>query len=255
MKCENSNSMRLIIDKGNTRTKVAVYKKEELLSVTAVDYLEIEFIRELLSKYDIKHTIFSTVAGEEKVEIMQYLAEKTTLLTMSEDLLLPIKINYSPKHTLGKDRIAAIVGGYNMFPEKSVLVIDAGSCICIDFINSQAIYKGGSISLGFQMKSKALNTFTANLPLVNIGNDKVPLCSTNTIDCIKSGIINGTIAEIKGMIDSYSKEEESGFKIILTGGDASFISENLKEEVVVEHNLVLHGLNMILDYNIKKRDV
>jgi type III pantothenate kinase len=105
------------------------------------------------------------------------------------------------------------------------------------------------------MKSKALNTFTANLPLVNIGNDKVPLCSTNTIDCIKSGIINGTIAEIKGMIDSYSKEEESGFKIILTGGDASFISENLKEEVVVEHNLVLHGLNMILDYNIKKRDV
>lgn len=247
--------MKLIIDKGNTRTKVAVYKQKELLSVTAVDCLEVNFIRELLSKYDVSATIFSTVSGEEKEEIMSCLADNTTLFTMSEELLLPIQINYSPKNSLGKDRIAAIVGGYNMFPNESVLVIDAGSCICIDFIDSEGIYKGGSISLGFQMKSKALNTFTANLPLIDFYDNKVPLCSNNTIDCIKSGIVNGTMLEIKGMIDSYLQNENKEFKIILTGGDAGFISENLDIEFIVEHNLVLQGLNMILDYNIKNKDV
>ena len=51
-----------------------------------------------------------------------------------------------------------------------------------------------------------------------------------------------------------SKEQDSEFKIIVTGGDADLISENLNIKTVVEPNLVLQGLNMILDYNIKKRD-
>jgi type III pantothenate kinase len=133
-------------------------------------------------------------------------------------------------------------------------VIDAGSCICLDYIDNKANYKGGSISLGFQMKSKALNTFTARLPLVEINENKVSVCSLNTFDCIKSGIINGTIAEIRGMIDMISKEQDSEFKIIVTGGDANLLSENLNIQAFVEPNLVLQGLNTILDYNIKKRD-
>lgn len=246
--------MKLIIDKGNTRTKVAVYKKEELLSVTAVGRLDIGFIDDLFAKYDIKASIFSSVSGLETKDVMNYLSEKTQLFIMSEDLFLPVEVNYLPKYSLGNDRIAAIVGGYNIFPKENVLVIDAGSCICLDFIDNKGKYKGGSISLGFQMKSKALNTFTARLPLVEINESKVSVCSLNTFDCIKSGIVNGTIAEVRGMIEMISKEQNSDFQIIITGGDASLLSENLNINAVVEPNLVLQGLNMILDYNIKKRD-
>ena len=246
--------MRLIIDKGNTRTKVAVYNKEELLSVVAVGRLDVNFIAELYSKYDITATIFSTVSGLETVDVMDYLVGKNQFFIMSEDLYLPIRLNYIPKYSLGNDRIAAIAGAYNIFPQENILVIDAGSCICLDYIDDKGNYKGGSISLGFQMKSKALNTFTARLPLVEINENKVSVCSLNTFDCIKSGIINGTIAEIRGMIDMISKEQDSEFKIIVTGGDADLISENLNIKTVVEPNLVLQGLNMILDYNIKKRD-
>ena len=73
--------MRLIIDKGNTRTKVAVYKKEKLLSVIAVGRLDVNFIAELLSKYDITATIFSSVSGMETVDVMDYLAKKTQLFS------------------------------------------------------------------------------------------------------------------------------------------------------------------------------
>ena len=231
--------MKLIIDKGNTRTKIAIYKNEELLSVVAVNSLNITFLSELLTKYKVKSAIFSSVSGTASKEVMSYLEEKTQLYIMSEDLMLPIEINYLPKYSLGNDRIAAIVGGYNKFPKKSVLIIDAGSCITMDFINSEGIYKGGSISLGFQMKSKALNTFTARLPLV---------------ECIKSGIINGTLSEISGMIERYLQEEEREFEIVLTGGDAELISKRINKNFIVERNLVLQGLNMILDYNIKNRN-
>ena len=108
--------MRLIIDKGNTRTKVAVYNKEELLSVVAVGRLDVNFIAELYSKYDITATIFSTVSGLETVDVMDYLAEKTQFFIMSEDLYLPIRLNYIPKYSLGNDRIAAIAGAYIGMP-------------------------------------------------------------------------------------------------------------------------------------------
>ncbi len=246
--------MKLIIDKGNTRTKVAVYKNDELLSVMAVGRLNVNFISELFSKYDITATIFSSVSGLESPDVMNYLAEKTHFFIMSEDLFLPITVNYSPKYSLGNDRIAAIVGGNAIFPQENVLIIDAGSCICYDFIDNKGKYKGGSISLGFQMKSKALNTFTARLPLIEMNENEVSVCSLNTFDCIKSGIVNGTVAEVRGMIDMILKEQNCEFKIILTGGDASLLSKKMNVKTIVEPNLVLQGLKMILDYNIKKRD-
>ncbi len=247
--------MKLVIDKGNTRTKIAVFKGVDMLFLNAVKALDMPLIYELFSKYDIKNTIFSTVSGKEKEDIINYLSTHSNLFMMSEDLYLPIQMNYLPKYTLGNDRIAAIVGATEIFSKKSVLVIDAGSCICVDFVNDKSEYKGGSISLGFEMKSKALNTFTASLPLIDLDNQKVAVCSNNTTDCIKSGIVNGTIFEIQGMIKYYSKQENNEFKIILTGGDAEFIASNIENDNIVEENLVLKGLNTILEYNINKRNV
>ena len=247
--------MKLVIDKGNTRTKIAVFKGADMLFLNAVKALDMPLICELFSKYDIKNTIFSTVSDKEKEDIINNLSTHSNLFMMSEDLYLPIQMNYLPKYTLGNDRIAAIVGATEIFPKKSVLVIDAGSCICVDFVNDKSEYKGGSISLGFEMKSKALNTFTASLPLIDLDNQKVAVCSNNTTDCIKSGIVNGTIFEIQGMIEYYSKQENNEFKIILTGGDAEFIASNIESDNIVEENLVLKGLNTILEYNINKRNV
>lgn len=247
--------MKLVIDKGNTRTKIAVFKGADMLFLNAVKALDMPLVCDLFSKYDIKNTIFSTVSGKEKEEIINYLSTHSNLFVMSEDLYLPIQMNYLPKYTLGNDRIAAVVGAAKIFPKKSVLVIDAGSCICVDFVNDKLEYKGGSISLGFEMKSKALNTFTASLPLIDLDNQKVAVCSNNTTDCIKSGIVNGTIFEIQGMIEYYSKQENKEFKIILTGGDAEFIARNIENDNIVEENLVLKGLNTILEYNINKRNV
>lgn len=244
--------MKLIIDKGNTRTKIAVFKEAEMLYLNAVTALNISLIYDIISNYKITHTIYCSVLKEEQTEILNYLSSQTQLLIMSEDLELPIRINYLPKYSLGNDRIAAMVGVSLLYQKKSAIVIDAGSCICVDYINSNSEYKGGSISLGFQMKSKALNTFTAALPLVEIDNNIPPICSNNTYNCIKSGIINGTLLELKGMISYYTELEKAEIEIILTGGDAKLISSILGTKNIVEEHLVLKGLNIILEYNTKR---
>src|SRR5690606_37100124 len=94
---------------------------------------------------------------------------------------------------------------------------------------------------------KALNTFTANLPLVKAGEPN--LIGNSTISSINSGVVNGTLLEIEGMINEYSNQYKNLITII-TGGDASFLSINLKNGIFANSNFLLEGLNYILEFKI-----
>ena len=88
---------------------------------------------------------------------------------------------------------------------------------------------------------------TENLPLVDLG-DEVDLIGKNTIQCIQSGVINGVLLEIDGMINRY-KSQFSDLKVLLTGGDFQLFDKGLKNSIFADPDLVLKGLNEILDYN------
>ena len=82
---------------------------------------------------------------------------------------IPISTNYDTPETLGKDRLAGIVGANKEYPNKNILVIDAGSCITFDFF-MDSTYCGGRISPGLQMRYDALHTFTNQLPQISISD-------------------------------------------------------------------------------------
>ena len=103
---------------------------------------------------------------------------------------------------MGVDRLAAVVGATVLFPNQNVLTIDAGTCITYDFINDKACYLGGSISPGVQIRYKSLHHFTAKLPLFRTAK-KPELIGEDTQKAIHSGVINGLIGEIDGIIDRY----------------------------------------------------
>ena len=100
------------------------------------------------------------------------------------------------------------------------------------------------------MRFKALNTFTDKLPLIG-PEDNVELIGSSTSKSILSGVVNGVYSEIDGIIDRY-KINFPGIKIILTGGDIIYFDKKLKNNIFANSNLVLKGLNMILDYNVGK---
>ena len=128
-----------------------------------------------------------------------------------------------------------------------MLIIDAGTCITYDFINTNNEYLGGAISPGIRLRYRTLNNLTANLPLLDT---QLPqdIIGNSTQNSIHSGVVFGVLKEIDGVIDEYVKKY-SDLTVILTGGDTKFLSNQLKNSIFANSNFLLEGLNFILEYN------
>lgn len=247
--------MKLAIDIGNTRIKTGLFEAGILLDKQVLDDFTAHQLSELIQYFNnrnpelshVNQVIVSSVK-DYSVEIKDFLNNRFRFIELDYQLPLPIKLNYTTIPTLGKDRIALAVAADGMFPNQNVLVIDAGTCITYDFINANKEYLGGGISPGILMRFKALHTFTDKLPLVS-HVDKADLIGDSTEGSIRSGVINGTIAEVNGIIENY-RQLFPDLKIILSGGDTYYFDKNLKYNIFANSNLVLEGLNMILDYNV-----
>lgn len=196
-------------------------------------------------------------------ELLHFLEQNIPYcLSLTHTTPIPISNLYASPQTLGKDRLAAVIGAYALFKNTNILVIDAGTCITYDFLNHQNEYLGGSITTGLQTKLKALHTFTATLPLVTLPptplqyNLQTSLIGNTTQNAIISGAVWGTVAEITETIQQYKQFlknnntlKNNRLKVIITGGDALFFKTQLKTKLVALPDLVLQGLNTILQYN------
>jgi type III pantothenate kinase len=238
--------MKLVIDLGNTYQKLAVFSDDEMVHFETPDKVSIEVLSKVFEKYSITSAIMSSVINHPQ-DVENFIRSKCRFILFDHNTNLPVVNRYETPETLGKDRLAAAVGGNHLFPGMNVLVIDAGTCIKYDLINAEKEYLGGAISPGLQMRFYALHTLTEKLPLVGINHD-TPLTGRNTTDSLLSGVINGALAEIDGIIDRY-KETYSEIQVVLSGGDAEYLVSNLKNEIFAVSSIVLKGLKIILDNN------
>ena len=241
--------MNLIIDVGNTNGKIAVFKHDKIVKVDTVKTSNIiEGINKFTQKYKaINRAIVSNVSINDNHEIKEHLSLQS-IYFLSENLKLPFKNLYKSKERLGSDRIALASAAIKHYPNSNVLVIDAGTCITMDFIDKKGNYHGGSISPGIDMRYSSLNNYTSNLPKLE-KNDPSDIIGSSTEDSIHSGIVNGVIFEIRESISEYQGRYE-GIKVILTGGDSVFLSKPLKISIFANRNFLLEGLNFILNLNI-----
>ncbi|NJY63667.1 type III pantothenate kinase [Salinimicrobium sp. CDJ15-81-2] len=241
--------MNLVVDIGNTVAKLAVFQQDEMLLKEVVEQgLVSEKVLDLFKKYpDLIQVVVSNVSSV-GFKLPDNFQRQVRLVELSAATPLPFKNLYGTPETLGNDRKALVAAAVKKYPAQNVLVIDAGTCITYDFKNAADEYLGGGISPGLKMRFLALNSFTANLPLVDVG-DQHELIGDSTVASIRSGVLNGTINEIEGIIHTYSIRYNNLITII-TGGDASFLSINLKNGIFANSNFLLEGLNNILEFNI-----
>ena len=241
--------MNLVLDIGNSYIKIALFEKSELIQKFQFSDNFEKNILDTLSNYEIKYSIISNV-GKIENTIIELLNNTTNLLFLSNQLKFPFKNLYNSKNTLGQDRLALVSAAAFKFPKDNVLIIDAGSCITYDFKNFKNEYLGGGISPGISMRFKSLNSFTANLPLISSTNS-FRLVGDTTKNSLISGVMNGTVSEINGIIKQYF-EEFKNIKIILTGGDSNFLRKRIKNSIFADQNFLLKGLNKLLEDNIRK---
>jgi type III pantothenate kinase len=238
--------MNLIVDIGNTTTKLAVYEGKEKITVSRINELSCEELEKNLSGLKIKRAIISSVKKLHPLISELFFTNIPLVHVLSYKSKLPFRIEYETPDTLGTDRIAAVAGAFSLFPGEEILIIDAGTAITFDYLLN-GIYMGGNISPGIAMRFKALNKFTGKLPLVS-PTDSYTTPGRNTTDAIVAGVITGVTYEINEYIRTFEKKH-TDFKVVLTGGDSDYLKNKIDYKITYMPDIVIDGLNNILEYN------
>jgi len=240
--------MNLIIDVGNSRVKSAIFNKGEIIHFEIFSFNNLmEKVAESVEEFNCTNAIISSVSVLKKSQISK-IKEKINLVILNSNTKIPFKNKYDTPKTLGVDRIALAAAAVFHYPNKNVLVIDAGTCITYDFIDNKGSYFGGAISPGISMRYKSLNQYTEGLPLLEAKFEN-KLIGNDTNSSIHIGIITGVINEIDSFINQYRKKNKD-LTIVLTGGDLNFLNNRLKNGIFANPNFLLEGLNKILTYNL-----
>jgi len=237
--------MNLIVDLGNTQTKIAIFSDKELVKKFTFDKNAIREIKNVLQQFPgVKSSIISSVIEHDK-ELISFLKSKTHFVELNHTTSLPFAMAYKTPETLGKDRIAAVAGAVALYPKSPLLVIDAGTCIKYNYVTIADGFIGGAISPGIDMRYKALHAFTDKLPQLQKEDNFTIIIGTNTETSIKSGVQLGALFEVEGYIQNFKQQNKDGL-VIATGGNLSFLVDGLKNSIFAAPNLILNGLNEIL---------
>ena len=115
-------------------------------------------------------------------------------------------------------------------------------------VDESKSFTGVSIMPGVEISLKALTGGAAQLPQISLVPPK-KLLGTNTIDCMRSGIIYGNAAMLDGMIDRIGDEVKSELTIVATGGLSRSIIPYCRHDVILDDDLILKGLLIIYNKN------
>lgn len=242
--------MNLVVDVGNTQVKFAVFNDNDLIEkMTAHTDHALEQLQKVIAKYSgklSKGIISSTAKLSETFH--NTLSEHLHLVHFSHQSKINFINSYATPKTLGLDRIALVAAASGIFPNQNVLVIDAGTCITYDFIDKNAVYYGGAISPGMQMRLKAMHTFTGKLPLLQEIRNTSDYLGKSTSEAMQIGVYRSICYEIDGFIEDYLTDYED-LTVVLTGGDYNLLSASIKNSIFATSNFLLKGLNKILQLN------
>lgn len=239
--------MQLVLDFGNTALKAALFDGKELFAQTILHSPSFSEISAFIGEHSVSHIMIASVVGVPSS--LEYDLESFyNLIELNKNTRLPFKNAYASPDTLGYDRIAAAAGAWQLFRGSPVLAVVAGTCITYNIIDGEGNFRGGAIAPGLHMRLKAMHEFTEKLPLVPLEGEH-PLTGNTTETSIRSGVYHAVLAETEGMISRY-ETEFPGLKTVIGGGDAGFLAKGLKNVIFARPEIVLEGLNCILNYHV-----
>ncbi len=144
--------------------------------------------------------------------------------------------------TLGADRVAnavALAAGF----ELPGAVVDCGTALTLEVVDSDRRFRGGAIMPGRALMSRVLHEGTAALPETPLDDRPFPTCGTNTRDALRFGIGGGVIGAVREWLDMVRRNLELK-SVVLTGGDAAFLAAALPEAVVAPEDFTLAGVRL-----------
>lgn len=243
----------LTIDNGNTSVKVAFFIGNQVVATNRFLRRNTRLLERFISTYKPDTAIVCSTASSASSQRIEQLVEQRCrrVVHLTHDTPLPITLGYRTPSTLGSDRIATAVGAWaiaqRLDNDCDVLVIDAGTAVTYDLVTCKGCFVGGNIAPGLALRFKSLHEHTGRLPLVDPVGD-TPIVGYDTDTAIRSGVILGLMAEIKGYIADL-KLSHPNLMVFITGGDGRMLHERMcDKDVIYYENLAAEGLNRIYLY-------
>ena len=251
--------MILLLDIGNTYTKLAVYdllknKIKKKINIKTIDLLNKNFLLNLLKKEKFKYSLCSSVVPKIYQKLKTFLSNKSVkIYEISQKVIKKnIKIKIKDKKQLGSDRISNSIAAKSL-GYKNVVIVDFGTATTFDIIN-KSDYIGGIIFPGINLSIEALGKLTAKLPIIKLKKNK-RVIGKNTFEAINSGIYWGYISMINGLLWKINKVTNKKNKLILTGGYSKFFKSKINTKSTLNPDITLLGLITLIKRNKKIFDV
>jgi type III pantothenate kinase len=238
----------ICIDFGNTRQKAALFHGRELVDIAFFTEDLESSLGGILEKWNPDRSILSSVINHPSAVEKMLLERGKFHLLQAGKSKLPFTTPVGKPETIGADRLALCAAAVLLYPENNNLIIGLGTAVTYNFINVRNQFLGGGISPGMHMRMRALNDYTAKLPIV-APDWNVPLVGFDTKTNIQSGVVLGLAYEIDGFIAEYAHKYRA-FNVLLTGGDMLHLAPHLKSMIFADPDLLFKGLYAICDLNV-----
>lgn len=243
----------LAVDQGNTMLKLTLFNDGEPSRVCRFSADALEDVFAILEQWGPHCGAFCSVGNinPRMVESLR-IALDGQLLILSRSTRLPISIDYSTPSTLGLDRVALAVGAAMHYKGETLMVVDAGTAVTLDVVDSSPAFRGGRIAPGVRLRFESLHSHTSALPLLS-ADGPIPLLGDSTATAIRSGVIAGLSDEIVETYRQY-KNCYGCDRLVMTGGDSGLLADCIKSRIPVDHvpDLMAMGLLYIYKYNFNE---
>ena len=253
--------MILAIDIGNTNIVIGCTKKEKVHFVervsTNISKTELEYVVEFKTLFDLYHINVEEITGciissvvPPLNNIVSTAMEKllhTSPLIVGPGIKTGLNILMDNPGQVGSDLIVNAVAGLKYYGAP-IIMIDMGTATTISVVDKNKNYIGGMILPGVKVSLESLVNRTSQLPRISLEAPK-KIIGTNTIDCMKSGVIMGQAACMDGMIERIWEELGYQASVVATGGLAGCIVPYCKKEIICDNELTLKGLDIIYRKN------
>jgi type III pantothenate kinase len=237
----------IILDVGNTRTKLGWFQGRYLVERTAFANSDKDALWAWFRWKSVDSIALGSVARPDPELLAQLQLIAPTML-IAGSAPSPLRSRYTTPLTLGVDRLANAVAASALFSGRAALAVDIGTCITYDLVTADGVYQGGAISPGIRMRSQAMHAYSARLPFQEVAEATTPWGSS-TAEAIQAGVFHGVWGELQHFLAN-AKYHASDAAVVLTGGDALLFARACKTGIFAHPFLTLEGLRILHQHGI-----
>lgn len=253
--------MLLTIDVGNTNVVLGCMENGKILSVsrlsTNIDDLAGDYALRMRQSFELDDidctkfdgAIMSSVVPQVNAAICEAVRKLTGLdcMVVGAGIKTGVNIKLDDPGELASDLITGAVGALSLY-KPPIIIVDMGTATTFAALDRDGAYLGGAIVPGVNLSLRALCSGTSLLPSIAVEAPKKCIGS-NTVECMKSGVVYGSAAMIDGMIERMEEELGSPAVVVATGGISREIIPYCRHKIEYEPELLLKGLQVIYDKN------